>query len=161
MLFDCFISLLYMRVLKLTFGKNIFLHIFLKFHIFKCEAFGRTYSSSRRELAICWPSSCTSGHDLYRNTTSSGSQHSDWQMHPKVLGFDTWRISVPLFWATCRLFSILLLLWILESFFVCGYYYSVYPCTSETLRGSNCCVVFSLLYFTLCPFVTKRGSNFW
>jgi hypothetical protein len=31
-------------------------------------------------------------------------------------GFGTWRISVPLFWATCRLFSILLLFWILESF---------------------------------------------
>jgi len=44
MLFDCFISWLYMRVLKLTFGKNIFLHIFLKFQIFKCEVFGRTYS---------------------------------------------------------------------------------------------------------------------
>jgi hypothetical protein len=65
---------------------------------------------------------------FFRNMTS---QHSDWQMHPlenwlllksdvqfpKVLGFDTWRISVPLFWATCRLFSIHLLLWILESFF--------------------------------------------
>jgi len=37
---------------------------------------------------------------------------------PKVLGFDTWRISVPLFWATCKLFSILLLFWILESFFL-------------------------------------------
>jgi hypothetical protein len=47
MLFDCFISWLYMRVLKLTFGKNNFLHIFLKFQIFKCEAFGQTYSSSR------------------------------------------------------------------------------------------------------------------
>jgi hypothetical protein len=67
---------------------------------------------------------------FFRDTTSSGFQHSDWQMHPlenwlllksdvqfpKVLGFDTWRIYVPLFWATCRLFSIFLLLWILESF---------------------------------------------
>jgi len=44
MLFDCFISCLYMRVLKLTFGKNIFLYIFLKFQIFKCEVFGWTYS---------------------------------------------------------------------------------------------------------------------
>jgi hypothetical protein len=30
--------------------------------------------------------------------------------------FDTWRIFVPLFWATCRLFSIFLLFWILEPF---------------------------------------------
>jgi hypothetical protein len=66
----------------------------------------------------------------FRNMTSSGTQHNVWQMHPlenwlllksdvqfpKVLGFDTWRISVPLFWATCKLFSILLLFWILESF---------------------------------------------
>jgi hypothetical protein len=31
-------------------------------------------------------------------------------------GFGTWRISAPLFWATCRLFSIFLLFWILERF---------------------------------------------
>jgi hypothetical protein len=31
-------------------------------------------------------------------------------------GFGTWRIFVPLFWATCRLFSIFLLFWILERF---------------------------------------------
>jgi hypothetical protein len=41
-----------------------------------------------------------------------------------------------------------------------GYYYSVYPGPSETFRGSNCCMVFSLLYFALCPFMTKRGRNF-
>jgi hypothetical protein len=41
-----------------------------------------------------------------------------------------------------------------------GYYYSVYPGPPETFRGSNCCMVFLLLCFTLCPFVTKRGSNF-
>jgi hypothetical protein len=66
----------------------------------------------------------------FRNMTSSDTQHNVWQMHPlenwlllksdvqfpKVLGFDTWRIYVPLFRATCRLFSILLLFWILESF---------------------------------------------
>jgi hypothetical protein len=65
---------------------------------------------------------------FFRNTTSNGSQHSDWQMHPlenwlllksdvqfpKVLGFDTWRIS--LFWAICRRFSTFLLFWILECF---------------------------------------------
>jgi hypothetical protein len=110
-----------------------------------------------------------------RNTTSSGSQHSDWKMHPlenwlllksdvqfpKVLGFDTWRISVPLFWATCRLFSILLLLWILESFL------SVYIITLFTLvllrHWMRVIVVwfFSLLVCTFCPFVTKMGSNFW
>jgi len=31
-------------------------------------------------------------------------------------GFGTWRIFVPLFWATCRLFSIFLLFWIIERF---------------------------------------------
>jgi hypothetical protein len=31
-------------------------------------------------------------------------------------GFGTWRIFVPLFWATCRLFSSFLLSWILERF---------------------------------------------
>jgi hypothetical protein len=40
-----------------------------------------------------------------------------------------------------------------------GYYYFVYPCPSETLRGSNLCVIV-LTLFTLCPFVTKRESNF-
>jgi hypothetical protein len=33
-------------------------------------------------------------------------------------GFGTWRIFVPLFWATCRLFSIFLLFRILERFFL-------------------------------------------
>jgi hypothetical protein len=32
------------------------------------------------------------------------------------VGFGTWRIYVPLFWATCRLFSIFLVFWILERF---------------------------------------------
>jgi hypothetical protein len=32
------------------------------------------------------------------------------------LGFGTWRIFVPLFWATCIFLSIFLLFWILESF---------------------------------------------
>jgi hypothetical protein len=44
MLFDCFISCLYMRVLKLTLGKNIFLLIFPQVSVFQCEVFGRTYS---------------------------------------------------------------------------------------------------------------------
>jgi hypothetical protein len=34
---DCFISWLYMRVLKLTLGKNIFLQIFLQFQIFSVK----------------------------------------------------------------------------------------------------------------------------
>jgi hypothetical protein len=33
-----------MRVLKLTFGKNIFLQIFPQVSDFQCEVFGRTYS---------------------------------------------------------------------------------------------------------------------
>jgi hypothetical protein len=42
-------------------------------------------------------------------------------------------------------------------------YYSVYPGHSETVRGSNFYYSWSLLLlcFTLCPFVTKRGSNFY
>jgi hypothetical protein len=63
---------------------------------------------------------------------------------------------VPLFWATCRLFFIFLLFWILEPF-VCGYYYSVYPCPSGALRGSNFLSLL-LLCFNLCPFVTKKGE---
>jgi hypothetical protein len=31
-------------------------------------------------------------------------------------GFDTWRIYVPLFWATCRLFFIFLLFWTFRTF---------------------------------------------
>jgi hypothetical protein len=41
--------------------------------------------------------------------------------------------------------------------FVYEYYYSVDPCPSETLRGSNFWFFF-LLYFTLSPFVTKNGE---
>jgi hypothetical protein len=48
--------------------------------------------------------------------------------------------------------EIFLKLWIL---------YSVYPCPAETLRGSNFIVVFLILYFTLCPFETKKGSIFY
>jgi hypothetical protein len=33
-----------------------------------------------------------------------------------LAGFGTWRIFVPLFWATCILFSSFLLFWILERF---------------------------------------------
>jgi len=42
-------------------------------------------------------------------------------------------------------------------------YYSVYPGPSETVRGSNfySSYVLLLLCFTLFPFVTKRGSNFY
>jgi hypothetical protein len=47
-------------------------------------------------------------------------------------------------------------------FKTCGIYYSVYPGPSETVRGSNfCCGSFLLLCFILCPFVTKRGRNFY
>jgi len=50
-----------------------------------------------------------------------------------------------------------------RTFFVCGYYYSVYPGPSETVRGSNFWYSYFclLLCFTLCPFVTKRGSYFY
>jgi hypothetical protein len=52
-------------------------------------------------------------------------------------------------------------------FYLCCYvkllniYYSVYPGPSETIKGSNFYDSwFLLLCFTLCPFVTKRGSNY-
>jgi hypothetical protein len=45
-----------------------------------------------------------------------------------------------------------------RKFFVCGYYYSVYPCTSETLRGSNCCVVFLITLFYTLSLCDKKGE---
>jgi hypothetical protein len=42
--------------------------------------------------------------------------------------------------------------------FVCGYYYSVYPCPSETLRGSNCCVVFLIHLFYPLSLCDKKGE---
>jgi hypothetical protein len=38
--------------------------------------------------------------------------------------------------------------------------YFVYPCPVETLREGNFLAGFSILFFTLCPFETKRGSTF-
>jgi len=63
----------------------------------------------------------------FRNMTSSGSQHNVWQMDPlenwlllsDVQNSKGLRIKDELFlffWATCILFSIFLLFWILESF---------------------------------------------
>jgi len=49
-----------------------------------------------------------------------------------------------------------------RKFFVCGYYYFVYPSPSETVRGSNFYDSWLfLLWFTLYPFVTKKVSNFY
>jgi hypothetical protein len=39
-----------------------------------------------------------------------------------------------------------------------GFYYSVYPCTSETLRGSNCCVVFLITLFYPLSICDKKGE---
>jgi hypothetical protein len=38
--------------------------------------------------------------------------------------------------------------------------YSVYPCPAKTLRGSNYFLVFLILCFAFCPFVTKKVSIF-
>jgi hypothetical protein len=73
-------------------------------------------------------------------------------------GFGTWRIFVPLFWVTCRLFSTFLLFWIIERFFSVDFIYSIYPCQVETSRGSILLMWSFYTMFTLCPFETKRGS---
>jgi hypothetical protein len=54
MLFDCFISWLYMRVLKLTFGKYIFSPNFSLVSYFQCEASGRTYSYIRTKVVLMY-----------------------------------------------------------------------------------------------------------
>jgi len=50
--FDCFISYLYMRVLKLTLGKIIFLQIFVWFSAFQCEASRRTWLTVWTQAAL-------------------------------------------------------------------------------------------------------------
>jgi hypothetical protein len=72
-------------------------------------------------------------------------------------GFGTWRIFfVPLFWATCRLFSSFLLIWILESFLSVDI---ITLFTLVLLRPLGGVILFQLCSFlTLCPFVTKRGE---
>jgi hypothetical protein len=69
MLPDCVISGLYMRVLKLTFEK-LFCKFFSSFRFLVwsvwTDLFLRPNESS---LAICWPSNCTSGQDLYKFKT--------------------------------------------------------------------------------------------
>jgi hypothetical protein len=42
--------------------------------------------------------------------------------------------------------------------FVCGYYYSIYPCTSETLRGSNCCAIFLITLSYPLSLCDKNGE---
>jgi hypothetical protein len=45
-----------------------------------------------------------------------------------------------------------------RKFFVCGYYYSIYPCTFETLKGSNCCLVFLITLFYSLSLCDKKGE---
>jgi hypothetical protein len=52
LLFDCLISYLYMRVLKLTLGKIIFLQIFLWFSAFPCEVSGQTCLTVWTQVAL-------------------------------------------------------------------------------------------------------------
>jgi hypothetical protein len=51
--------------------KNNFSANFPQVLDFQCEVCGRTYSYVQNEssLAICWPSNCSSGQDLYRFKT--------------------------------------------------------------------------------------------
>jgi hypothetical protein len=49
-------------------------------------------------------------------------------------GFGTWRIFVPLFWATCRLSSSFLLFWILE-LFCHGFYILCLPLFCWDIKG--------------------------
>jgi len=61
-------------------------------------------------------------------------------------------------------FCVILRLFVIFCYFVkhLNLCYSVYPGPSETVRGSNFYYSwFLLLCFTLCPFVTKMGSNFY
>jgi hypothetical protein len=60
MLFDCFISWLYMCVLKLTFEKNIFLQFFFSSFRFSVWSIRMDLllHPDKHSLAICWPSSC-------------------------------------------------------------------------------------------------------
>jgi hypothetical protein len=76
-------------------------------------------------------------------------------------GFDTWRIYVPLFWATCRLFFIFLLSWILERFLSVDIITLFTLVLLKPLGGVIFVWSFFLLCFTLFPFVTKKESNFW
>jgi hypothetical protein len=52
LLFDCFISYLYMRVLKLTLGKIIFLQIFSLNFVFRCEASGQNWLGVQMRAAL-------------------------------------------------------------------------------------------------------------
>jgi hypothetical protein len=45
-----------------------------------------------------------------------------------------------------------------KTFLSVDFVYSVYPCTVETSRGSILLLWSFYILFTLCPFVTKRGS---
>jgi hypothetical protein len=62
MLFDCFISRLYMRVLKLTLGKNNLCKFFPQFLSFQCEASGRPLLASR-QVWLSWPDSSVTRPD--------------------------------------------------------------------------------------------------
>lgn len=67
-LFDCFISYLYMRVLKLTLGKIIISAIFLLFSAFLCEASRQTWLIVRTYAvqSVASLASWSSGRDRYR-----------------------------------------------------------------------------------------------
>jgi hypothetical protein len=86
------------------------------------------------------------------------------QISPRYLisvgsaGFDTLRIFVPLFWATCRLFTIIPIVLDFRMFLRVNFIYSVYPCPVKTSRGSILLLWSFYTLFTLCPFETKMGS---
>jgi len=72
-------------------------------------------------------------------------------------GFGTWRIFVPLFWATCRLFSISLLFQILERFYLWILLLCL-PLSFWDTYGSNFCMVFLLTLFYPLSFCDKKGG---
>jgi hypothetical protein len=66
-------------------------------------------------------------------------------------GFGTWRIFVPLFWVTCRLFSIFLLFWVLECFFCLWILYTLF--TLVLLRHWGGVIIFWFFSYSVLPFV--------
>jgi len=70
--------------------------------------------------------------------------------------FDTWRIFIPQFWATCKLLSIFQLFWILEHFCLWILYTLFTPVLLRHQGGVFYCCGFSILCL---PFVLLRQKG--
>jgi hypothetical protein len=99
-------------------------------------------ASGARSLSSTNPAFCT---DFSPLLAFSGSAE-----------FGTWRIFVPLFWATCRLFSIIPIVLDFRTFLFVNFLYSVYPCPVETSRGSILWLWFS---YSVLPFALLRQKG--